>query len=328
MAPAPATLTLTLTGSDPDGDALTYSATADSLEHVLRGQLGLYFSGNLWYNWGGKNEKWVFGAGGAQYFILPSGAFSRWDGSNTASGALVATLPVADYNDPSLLYNAQPGAGDVTLTLTGNQLTIAPIQGYVGTLVVTASVSDGVFTVSQTFDVAIQTNNTPPTLAAIPDQIMSANPATLTLTLAGSDPDGDALTYSASVDSLEYHLRVQFGLYYGGSLWYNWGGKNEKWVYGAGGAQYFILPSGAFYRWDGSNTASGTLVANLPVADYNDPGLLYNARPGQGQAAVSVSGSTLTITPNPGFTGILYLTAMVSDGSLSASQTFKVTVTS
>jgi hypothetical protein len=35
----------------------------------------------------------------------------------------------------------------------------------------------------------------------------------------------------------------------------------------------------------------------------------------------------LTITPNAGFTGILYITATVSDGSATASQTFKLTVT-
>ena len=43
---------------------------------------------------------------------------------------------------------------------------------------------------------------------------------------------------------------------------------------------------------------------------------------------MSVSGSTLTITPEAGFTGILYVTATVSNGQLSASRTFQVTVAS
>jgi hypothetical protein len=70
------------------------------------------------------------------------------------------------------------------------------------------------------------------------------------------------------------------------------------------------------------------LIAQLPVADYADPSLLYNAQAGQGPATVSVSGSTLTVTPDSGFTGVFYVTASVSNGYFSASQTFKVTVTS
>src|SRR5262249_23080296 len=98
------------------------------------------------------------------------------------------------------------------------------------------------------------------------------------------------------------------------------------WVQGTGGVWYYILPSGAFYRWSGSGL-TGTLVAQL-VPSYNaDPSLLVDAQPGQGQATITVSGSTLTITPGAGFTGVLYVTATVSDGRLSASQAFRVTVT-
>jgi hypothetical protein len=316
------TLTLTLQGSDPNGQPLTYSATVDSQEYHLRAQLGLYYSGSLWYNWGGKQEKWVYGAGGAQYFILPNGSFYRWDGSNTASGTWIANLPVADYNDPSLLYNAQPGQGQSTIGINGATLTITPSAGFVGQLFVTATVSNGYGTASQSFRLSVIA---PPTLAPIADQTISPGQS-LTLTLQGSDPAGLPLTYSATVDSQEYHLRAQLGLSYGGSLYYNWGGKNEKWVFGSGGAQYFILPGGAFYRWDGSSRASGTWIADLPVADYNDPSLLYNAQAGQGQAKVSLSGATLTITPNAGFVGVLYITASVSDGYLSASQAFQLAV--
>jgi hypothetical protein len=206
-------------------------------------------------------------------------------------------------------------------------LTITPSAGFVGIVYVTATVSDGSSTASQPFQLTVTAaSSAPPTLAGIANQTVAAGQS-LTLNLQGSDPDGDTLTYSASVDSQEYHFKAQLGLYYSGNLWYNWGGKQEKWVYGAGGHEYFILPSGAFYLWDGSNTASGTLVANLPVADYNDSSLLYNAQAGQGQATVSVNGAQLTITPSAGFTSVLYVTATVSDGQASASQTFQLTVT-
>jgi hypothetical protein len=41
---------------------------------------------------------------------------------------------------------------------------------------------------------------------------------------------------------------------------------------------------------------------------------------------VSVNGSTLTITPTAGFTGLLSVTVTVSDGRRSASQAFQLTV--
>src|SRR5262249_59691327 len=101
----------------------------------------------------------------------------------------------------------------------------------------------------------------------------------------------------------------------------------EQWVPGTGGARYYILPSGGFYKWSGAaGQLTGTLVAQLDPSYNANPGLLRGAQPVQGQATVSLSGSTLTITPDAGFSGLLYVTATVSDGSATASQTFKVTV--
>jgi hypothetical protein len=64
----------------------------------------------------------------------------------------------------------------------------------------------------------------------------------------------------------------------GNNMYLNWGGKNEKWFWGSGGTQYFILPNGQLYRWDGnSNLGTSTLVANLNSYYWTDPSLITNA---------------------------------------------------
>ena len=89
---------------------------------------------------------------------------------------------------------------------------------------------------------------------------------------------------------------------------------------GNGGGWYYILPSGALYAWSGSGL-NGTLIAQLDPSYNANPSLLVNAQPGQGQATASTNGSSLTITPSPGFTGVLFVTASASDGYNTASRT-------
>ena len=165
----------------------------------------------------------------------------------------------------------------------------------------------------------------PPSLAAIPGQTVAPGQH-FALNLQGSDPAGLPLSYSARVDTLAYHLTSTLGLYEsGGSFHTNLLGGGEQWVEGNGGGWYYILPGGALYAWSGSGL-NGTLIAQLDPSYNANPTLLVTAGPGQGQAATSIVGSSLSILPNSGFTGVLFVTATVSDGYNTASQTFQLTV--
>jgi subtilase family serine protease len=170
--------------------------------------------------------------------------------------------------------------------------------------------------------------NRPPALAAIADQTVPATQGVVTVPLSATDPDGDPVTFAATAQSLAYVLDQQLGLFSDGNLFLNYGGRQEKWVQGTGGAWYFILPSGELHRWDGvANTANGALVGTPGASYYAQPDLLYNAQPNQPHAAVSVAGGTLTISRDAGFVGAVVVTVTAGDGQGGTdTRSFTVTV--
>src|SRR5262249_12692917 len=158
------------------------------------------------------------------------------------TGTLVAQLDPSVNANPALLLNAQPGQGQATVSVTGSMLTITPAAGFAGPLFVTATVSDGLQTASQSFQLTVTAANAPPTLAPIANQAAAAGQS-LRLTLQGNDPNGLPLTYSARVDSLAFHLKSTLGLHSTGNLFTNDFGGGEQWVQDSGNAWYYILPS-------------------------------------------------------------------------------------
>src|SRR5262249_14228135 len=114
------------------------AARSEAQAYVLDQALGLSSDGNDWFNWGGRPEKWLQGGGGAWYFLLPSGAFSRWDGGAQASGTLLATVDPSYWSDPQDLWDAPISWG-----VAGDVLTLAPAAGSVGSFWVTATADDG-----------------------------------------------------------------------------------------------------------------------------------------------------------------------------------------
>lgn len=177
------------------------------------------------------------------------------------------------------------------------------------------------------YTVSIATAQQPPVLASIADQVTTAG-SPHNIQLSASDANGDPLTFSVSGNSLEYQLDQSLGLNsVGGNEYYNWLGLNEKWLIGSGSAWYYIKPNGEVYRWNGGAAANDSLVETVGSAAHANTALLHNAQVNKPPATLAVSGSTLVVTANQGFTGKFFVTVAVSDGRGGAdSKSFKVTV--
>jgi hypothetical protein len=194
--------------------------------------------------------------------------------------------------------------------------------------------SDGIASTTGTFTVTVtggSTTNSAPTLAAIANQTMTTTQGSLRVALSASDPNGNPLTFSARTTggtSLAYQLDQQLGLSYAGSYYLNNWGLNEKWLLGTNNVWYLILPNGELRRWSGDYTGTlspSGLVATLPAAFYADPSLLWNATNQLPTVNYSFSGSQLTLSPGS-YAGTFTVEVTVSDGQLTATRTFTVTV--
>ncbi len=225
-----------------------------------------------------------------------------------------------------LAFNDDYGSGggsQITWTAPTGGTYYVVVRGYgssVGTYTLTAAGQDAA-----------------PVLAPIGNQTLPYSQTTLTIPLHATDADGDGLSYSVQVMTTDrlaaeaYTLDQQLGLhtYPNGSFYINGRGANEKYLLGNGNTLYFLLPDGGLYRWGGS-IAGSTLVDTLSPAYYANPGLLYNAQTpsltsiSSASVVASISGTTLTVTRQPGFTDVLCVQVRVSDGVKSDAETFTV----
>jgi autotransporter-associated beta strand protein len=113
------------------------------------------------------------------------------------------------------------------------------------------------------------------------------------------------LVYNATSDTLDVVLRQRLGLTFGGSLFQDYGGRNEVWLRGNlnqyGNPWYFIVPTGHLYAWDGApNQATGTLLAALDSLFWAEPERLYKAQP---EPTATITGGVLQVTTKQVTTG-------------------------
>lgn len=307
-----------VTADDADGDRLTYRARAVSVEWFLDQKYRFVRRGSDFRNQIGLNEKWVWSENESNwYFITPMGQLFRWNGGtgSTVDADHIANLTKGTYFNPAKLHS--PPRANVPFRLVrvrmiGEtvQIDTAPRAGSASTIpfVVEVGVSDGVHSVQQSFEVSRQNS-----MAERIDESLKLRHTTdyrdnrlgLNERWISSSrgwhyilPDGEIhrlsnrnlvavvsavyyqhpdLLHDASVFAIDQDL----GLYQADNSYYeNWGGRNEKWLFGRNDQWYFVLPNGDLYEWDGVGvSANGTLIASLgSSAFYQDPRLIHDAQ--------------------------------------------------
>ncbi len=301
---------------------LLHDSSPEHLARVIDQALGLAVApGGLFENSGGRHERWLRGVnnqfGNPWYFLTPQGRLFAWNGASGADGQFLATLDPFYYTEISRLHNAQPGQIAAAVLEQGTataRLEVDPVAGFVGQWVLELGTDDMSFQGTEQFSVAVKQYL--PELPPISDQTMPGAQDTLNVPLNGTDPDqGDVVSYFAQTGHLGllldrlYDLRPAVTSPTPGFL-QNLFGQGEKWLKGVDNdfhnQWYFILPSGDFFAWDGTSSASGALISDLDPGYHRYIEMLYN--PVAGDLARSLDQRLgLFVDPNGTFENFLGL---------------------
>ena len=246
----------------------------------------------------------------------------------------------AVFTDPDgdvLIYTASSNATTIaTATISGSTLTVSPAGGGSATITITANDNRG-GSVSMPFAVAV--NRAPVVANAIPNQIITVGGSAFTreLNAVFNDPDGDALTYSASSSANNIATASISG--------------NTLTVSPVAGGNATITVTASDGRGGSISTTFMVTVNRPPVVVGNiptqtitlgsvpftrnlnlvfadpdgDPLTFAASSSAPNNAATSISGGTLTVTAVAGGSAIITVTANDGKGG-TVSMTFAVIV--
>ncbi|QVW34012.1 putative Ig domain-containing protein [Geobacter sulfurreducens] len=218
-----------------------------------------------------------------------------------------------------------------------------PTNSQTGTFPVTVRVSDGQLAATQSFSVAVAPANRPPVIASSP--VTAAVVGQLySYTVSATDPDGDTLYYSISAPTGKtLPTGMAMGMTTGTLTWTPSSSTPANWDV------IVAVTDTKFNRTTQSFTITVTdgkvnqapLIASSPVtsategalysyqvvaSDPNGDSLTYALTTAPSGMSIAANG-TISWTPLASQAGAHTVVVTVSDGALSATQTFTVTVT-
>ncbi len=330
---------LTLTATDADGDAVSYGARLISSGDP---DVTLSVNGNELTidpadGFVGDFQVEVSASDGAatstDTFTVTVGnvapEIASLTGDSDVQGVNAANFSASanDADGDSLTYTWD--FGDGSAAVAGINLTDVSHTYADGQYSVTLTVTDG-HNGSDTATHQVTVTNAPPTLS-IADQAMSHTEDSRVLTLAATDADGDAVSYSARLISSSdpaAALRDRLGLVFYHRVCDSARGWGAKYLLNAQSKWYYLLADGSVHEImdHASQQRNEHKVGDVGTEYYADPDALLALPPAATDVALSVDGNELTIDPGDGFLGDFQVQVSASDGAATSTDTFTVTV--
>ncbi len=247
----------------------------------------------------------------------------------------------SDVDSDPLTFSVTSCPANITCNQSGSSITLTPAANYNGaTNTVTVQVSDGKGgTASDSFNLNVVAQPDDPVINSISAQSTNEDVAK-EVTLGGSDPDGDSLTYSVTTCPANITCSVS-----GTSLTltpaanYN-GATNSVTVEvndgtGRTDSTSFNLAVNAvndapvITAVDQSTNEDTAKVVDVSGwgSDIDSGSLTYSVTSCPANVTCAVAGTNLTLTPAANFNGATNtVTVQVSDGSLTASDSFNLNI--
>ena len=204
------TFSLTLLANDVDGDELTYSVSTndESASYEVSGDLITVTPATDMY---GEIEVFIAVSDGTltdeSSFMLtviaqpdPPELVAISTQEINEDENLIIFLSASDVDGDELFFYGSSILSGSEISVEDNLIMITPPINYYGDMIVSAGVSDGLYSINQEFVVNVLAQPDPPVISAISDQEVLEG-VSLSIDIPASDPDGDELIVSVEVSN-------------------------------------------------------------------------------------------------------------------------------
>ena len=338
-------VSLAVIASDPDGDALSFSATGLPAGLTISASTG-EIAGNLSFDSAGVHNVSVTVSDGTD----TDNATFNWtvnnvnrppvitdpvDQTNTVGDSVSLTVAATDPDGDALSFSATGLPAGLTISASTGEIAGILASGSVGAYGVVVTVGDGSVTDTASFTWTVKDVNQPPVITSPGNQTNNEGDS-VSLTVAATDADGDTLTFSASVLPGGFTINANTGQI-AGSLPFDSAGVYNVTVTVSDGTD----TDDAAFTWTvadvnqppvttnpGSQSNSEGDSVSLTVAATDADGDILSFSASGLPGGLTINASTGQIAGNLSFdsAGVYNVTVTVSDGTDTDNAAFTWTV--